>query len=298
MAKLKPRAAARKPDDSSAALRAISLLEHIAGIDTAVSLADLVPRVGLPKPTVHRVLLLLERAGLLTREPAGKSYSVGARLARLGRDVMLNASVRAARHTILRRLVEEVGETCNLTMLDQGQVLYIDRVESSWPLRVDLKAGSMVPLHCSASGKLFISRLTPAKRRTLLPQLTLTRFTENTITDIAALEAELEKIRGKGVAVDNEEYLAGLVCVAVPVVLNDGRLCASLAVQAPVARLSVARALDHVPSLMRAAQSMAGTFELPDVGTLAKAGAGKGAAAKPRAAANAGASARTPARTR
>lgn len=249
------------PDESSAALRAIAILEHISRLDAPISLADLIPRVALPKPTVHRMLVLLERAGLLTREPTGKSYSVGPRLAYLARDVMLNATVRATRHAILRRLVAEVGETCNLTMLDQGQVMYMDRVESAWPLRVDLKAGSVVPLHCSASGKLFMSRMPPAKRRALIAQLLLTRYTDNTITDAARLDAELERIRAKGVAVDNEEYLAGLVCVAVPVVLQDGRVCASVAVQAPVARLPVARALEHVPLLTRAAASMAETFE-------------------------------------
>ncbi len=295
MATPKQREPAKQADESSAALRAISILEHIAGAGNAVSLADLLPRVGLPKPTVHRMLLLLERAGLLTREPASKSYSVGARLARLGRDVMLNATVRAARHTILRRLVGEVGETCNLTMLDQGQVVYIDRVESAWPLRVDLKAGSMVPLHCSASGKLFISRMPAAKRRSLLAQLMLTRFTDNTITEIAPLEAELERIRSRGVAVDNEEYLAGLVCVAVPVMLKDGRICASVAVQAPVARMSVARGLQQVPLLTRAAASMAETFEPPPKDTDSARGKRGGETAPGAAGAR---TARAPARAR
>ena len=252
-----------KPADTSAALRAISIMETVVAADAPLSLTAIMAAVELPKPTVHRMIVLLEHAGLLMREPLGKNYSVGLRLARLGREVMLNSNVRATRHIILQRLVTEVGETCNLTMLYEGQVIYIDRVDSAWPLKVDLKPGSLVPLHCSASGKLFMSRMPAAKRRTLLGQLPLARFTDNTITDPKKLKAELDRIRSESVAVDKEEYLDGLVCVAVPVMLGDGRLCASVAVQAPVARLSIARALEYVPLLKRAAEILATTFEAP-----------------------------------
>ena len=97
----------------------------------------------------------------------------------------------------------------------------------------------------------------------MLGQLPLARFTNNTITDPKKLKTELDRIRSESVAVDKEEYLDGLVCVAVPVMLGDGRLCASVAVQAPVARLSIARALEYVPLLKRAAEILATTFEAP-----------------------------------
>jgi IclR family acetate operon transcriptional repressor len=245
----------------SATLRAIGILERVVARDEPVSLTDIVTATGLAKPTTHRMLALLEYAGLLVREPVDKSYSVGPRLAALGLDIMLNASVRSARHAILLKLVSDIGETCNLTMLDNGQIIYADRVDSAWPLKVDLKPGSHVPLYCSASGKLFLSWMPPSKRSAMLEQIALERLTDNTITDIEALETELVQTRARRVAVDNEEYLAGLVCVAVPVTLTNGRLCASVAVQAPVARLPLARALEFVPILQQAARQMAATYE-------------------------------------
>ena len=251
-----------KPDSSSAALRAFAILEVVIKADRPISMSEIVEELGLPKPTVFRILSTLEDAGLVLREPGGKDYSVGNRLARFGLDIMTNNSVRMKRHAILQKVAEQIGETCNLTMLDGSNVVYIDRVESSWPLKVDLKPGSLVPLHCSASGKLFLSRLPRPKRRALLENLVLTRYTERTITDMDLLEAELDRVKASHVAVDNEEYLAGLVCIAVPITLKDGRLCASLAVQAPLARLTIARALEHVPLLTRAAESMATTFEV------------------------------------
>lgn len=249
------------PDPSSAALRAFALLELIVGADAPTSIAELVERTALPKPTVFRILTMLESAGLAVREPSGKAFTVGPRLARLGRDIMMNNSVRAQRHAILRRVAGEIGETCNLTMMEDDVVVYVDRVEAQFPLKIDFQPGSRVPMHCSASGKLFLSQMPQQKRRAMLEALMLTRYTPNTITHVDLLEAELDRVAVAKVSVDNEEYLAGLICLAVPVTDREGRIIACLAVQAPVARLSLNRAMEHLPALRRAADAMALTFD-------------------------------------
>src|SRR5690606_10634812 len=146
-------------------MRVFALLELIATQDRLVSLHGLVDETGLPKPTVHRMLQQLEAAHLLQRENDGRSYGVGPRLRRFAEDLLLNDTVHGARHAVLRRLTAEVGETCNLTMLSGGEVLYLDRVETDEPLRIFLHPGSRVPAYCSASGKLFLSELSPAQRR-------------------------------------------------------------------------------------------------------------------------------------
>lgn len=248
-------------DSSSAALRAFTLLELIVAADAAISMADLVERTALPKPTVFRILTLLEAAGLVVREPKGKAFTVGPRLARLGRNIMMNNSVRAQRHAILRRVAEQIGETCNLTMMEDDAVVYVDRVETQFPLKIDFQPGSRVPLHCSASGKLFLSQMPQAKRRAMLETLLLTRYTSNTVTHLDLLEAELDRVAANRVGIDNEEYLAGLICVAVPVTDSRGKIIACLAVQAPAARLSLSRAMEHLPALQRAADAMAVTFD-------------------------------------
>jgi len=173
---------------------------------------------------------------------------------------MLNASVRERSHTILQGLVAEIGETCNLTMLDGPEVVYLDRVESAWPLRVTLHPGSRVPLHCTASGKLLLALLPTPRRKRLLASLTLDRHTENTLTDARKLESELTRIRRAGSSVDDQEFMTGLVCVAAPVALPSGRVVASVAVHAPVARMPLARALTHLPALKRAAAAIGATF--------------------------------------
>ncbi|HLB15469.1 MAG TPA: IclR family transcriptional regulator [Burkholderiales bacterium] len=249
----------QKEDRTPATLRAFAVLEALAAADQPATLARLVESCKLPKPTVYRMLAMLEQAGLVWREPASRGYTPGPRLAALGRDVMLNGSLRAERHSILARLVEVIGETCNFTMLDGAEVVYLDRVEAAWPLRVTLSPGSHVPLHCTASGKLLLALLPKAARTRLLAHLALSRHTDTTITDGKRLAAELAQIRASRFATDNEEYHAGLVCVAVPVMDARRRACAAIAVQALASRMPLRRALEHLPVLRSAADAMAAT---------------------------------------
>ncbi|MDW8468676.1 MAG: IclR family transcriptional regulator, partial [Burkholderiales bacterium] len=226
------------------------------------SLADLSTEARLPKPTLYRMLGMLAGAGLVAREPGTRRWAPGPRLAALARNTMLNGGLaRAARRAVLARLVEAIGETCNFTMLDGAEVLYLERVEAAWPLRMALAAGSRVPVHCTASGKLLLAMLPKESRTRLLAHLSLSRHTAATITDRAALEAELARIRAQGYATDNEEYLAGLVCIAVPVAASSRRAVAALAVQAPASRMPLARALEHLPLLRRAAGELSETLE-------------------------------------
>jgi IclR family acetate operon transcriptional repressor len=249
-----------KLDRTPPLLRAFALLEHVARARGAVSLQEITDAAQLPKPTVYRMLGVLDDAGLIAREPDGRRVVAGPRLARFAREVMLNESVRAPRHAILKRLAEDIGETVNLTMLDRGEVVYLDRVETEWPLRMTLQPGSRVPLHCTASGKLLLALLPTARRRRIVDELALTPFTDHTIVDRRRLDTELAAIRRAGLATDNEEYLAGLVCVAVPVTAG-GRVAACVAVHAPVARMPLASAMGHLPALRRAAQALGASFD-------------------------------------
>lgn len=242
-------------------LRAFALLEHLVNTDGPVSLADIAQDVALPKASLHRMLASLEAGGLVIREPGQKNaYVIGPRLAQLALGVVMHSGTRRLRHAILTRLVADLGETCNLTMLHETEVLYLDRMEAPWPLRLDLKPGSRVPAYCSASGKLLLSMLPREQRAALVRALKLERFTQNTITDPELLEAELDRTAHKRIAIDNEEFLAGIVCVAAPVVDENGTCIAAIAVHAPVSRAPLSRALEFVPRLQEAAKELAKTF--------------------------------------
>ncbi len=238
-------------------LRLFALLEVIAQRDEPFTQQAMVEKIGLPKPTVHRMLQQREGVGLLQREGNGRHYSTGSRLRRLAENLMFNSSTQGARHAVLRKLVETLGESCNLTCFAGGEVLYLDRVETAAPLRFYLHPGSRVPAHCSATGKLFLSQMSTARRRRLLSAVPLERFTQNTFTEIDQLESEVAQVGRQGYAVDNEEFLPGLLCLGVLVPGEDGFANMGLAVQAPTIRFSRDKALASLPVLREAAQSLA-----------------------------------------
>jgi IclR family transcriptional regulator, acetate operon repressor len=247
--------------ENSSTLKALSVLEALVRASAPATLTELMQATGLPKPSLHRTLALFEDAGYVQREPAGRAYAVGPRLSSLGLAILTNDAVATLRRAILRQLVVDVGETCNLAMLRKGEVVYLDRVEADWPLRLHLPMGSAVPPHCSASGKLLLASRPAAEREALLAHLPLPRFTAHTLTDRALLAKELDRIVATGYSVDDEEYVLGVACVAVPVRLGNGEVCAAVAVHAATARLPLQRALEFAPRLHEAAQRIASTFE-------------------------------------
>ena len=253
-------------DDSGASstLRAFAVLEQIATSDESLTLEELTRISALPKPTVHRILRLLMRGGLVERQALDKRYVIGARVSALALAVQMRSPHRRERRAILARLVEAIGETCNFTMLDGSEVVYLDRVETSAGVRLHMDAGSRVPLHCTASGKLLLSALPPAQVRRLLGSGPLARYTDRTNTSIAALERELVKIRASGVGIDVGEYLVGSVCLAVPVRDAQGRMCAAVAVHGPAPRMTLKKGYTFLPAMRQAADEIAATL-LPEV---------------------------------
>jgi DNA-binding IclR family transcriptional regulator len=245
------------PAGDTPAMRLIALLEVIAAKDERPTLQRLAVETGWPKPTVHRMLQQLEAAGLLQRERDGRQYATGVRLRRLAENLLLHDSHHGARHAVLRHLVGEIGESCNITALSGGEVVYLDRVETAAPLRFYLHPGSRVPAHCSASGKVFLAQMTAEQRRRLLAHAPLEKYTANTATTLPALERAVARVQRDGYALDDEEFLPGLVCLAVGVPAASGRSSLCVAVQAPVVRATVETAKRWLPALRRAAQSLA-----------------------------------------
>lgn len=244
----------------SATLRAFAVLEHIAAAEEPPTLEELTRAIGLPKPTIFRILRLLMRGGLVQREVHEKRYLVGERASALALDVQMQSPRRRERRAILSRLVEAIGETCNFTMLDGTDVVYLERVETSASVRLHMKTGSRVPLHCTASGKLLLSEMPLTQVWRLLGPGPLPRYTQRTIVSMSALERELYKIRASGVGTDNGEYLVDSVCLAVPVRDQRARICAAVAVHGPAPRMTLKKGYGFLPAMKNAAAAIAATL--------------------------------------
>ena len=241
---------------SSPVVRMFALLELIAAKDNFVSLQMLAAETGLPKPTLHRMLSTFVAEGLLVRQTDKRLYGTGPRLRDFAETLLMNATQHGARHSVLLSLVRELGETCNITTLSGAEVLYLDRVETKEPLRFHLRPGSRVPVHASASGKLLLGQLDASTRRKLLGHTELERFTDATLVDPDLLEEEIQRSRKQGYAVDDEEFVHGLVCFAVLVPGPEGRSSQCVAVQGPSLRLTIADSDRVLPALRRAATAL------------------------------------------
>lgn len=245
---------------NAAALRAFRVLDYVALHADGCAASAIVEALALPKQTVHRIVTQLQMAGLLIREPGTRRVQLGARITRFATHALMNGYANRERHAILRGLVEDIGETCNLTALAGSDVVYLDRVETAWPLRVMLAPGSHVPLHATASGKLLLALLPKAQRERLLGVLPLRPLTSNTIVDVRRLTRELEETRRRRIGINRNEHLSGLIAVAVPVMLDRRRACAAVAVQAPVGRMTLEQLLARVPRMRAAADAIARTL--------------------------------------
>lgn len=226
-----------------------------------LTLAELSRTVGLPKATVHRLAGLVEAEGLIERDPLARRYVVAGRFDDLALNALRTAPLHRNRRQLLQRLSERLGETVNLGVLHGGEVMYLERVESAWPLRMELKPGSRVPIHCTAIGKLLLAFAPTAVRERLLMVAALEARTAHTITEPARLREALEATRRRGWSEDDEEFLAGVCCIAVPVRGARAKVLAGLAVSAPTARLPLDRARTMVPDLREAADQLGAYLE-------------------------------------
>src|SRR5258708_9683394 len=143
-----------------ATLKAFGVLEVLVRAARAVTLSELMQATELPKPTLHRVLALFEEAGFLSREPGGRAYMIGDRLSRFGLEVLRNDTAATERRMVLRRAVSDIQESCNLAVLYKRALIYLDRIEANWPLRLQIPVRhASIPPHCCASGKLLLAHL-------------------------------------------------------------------------------------------------------------------------------------------
>lgn len=232
--------------------RAFGVLELVAARRTAMSLSELASASGLAPATLHRLARTLVDLGYLRQEPS-RHYALGPRLFLLaeGSSMMLNSV--ALPH--LGHLVDAIGETANLAMLDGDQVAYVAQVPGRHSMRMFTEVGRRVLPHCTAVGKALLASSSDDEVRALVSRTGLPRHTPRTITEPDDLLAELERVRERGYAVDEGEQEVGVRCVAVAVPRSTLRL--AMSVSGPAPRMSDELLAHAVPVLQEAARSVA-----------------------------------------
>jgi DNA-binding IclR family transcriptional regulator len=240
--------------DKSPVLRALSLLSHVATSAEPVALADLARALRLPKPTSYRLATALEATGYLAKDPLTKRYVVGARFEDIALSAIRNGTGHEPRRIMLDALAERIGARINVAIVKSGRLLLVEWVESSSPLRVNLKPETHIPVHCSASGKLLVAYGAERLQSEFIKAAPYDALTKRTIVSARAMMRELAEIRRRGFAEDNEEFLPGVNCLAVPIRNGSGEVVAGLAAMAPVMSLPLAKLRRHVPDLQDCAK--------------------------------------------
>ncbi len=247
-------------DRSSVSQKSFAVMECIGSSGRPLTKSEIAVLLDIPTPTVHRIVHQLDMDGLLVHEAGSRGYVPGPRLFNFALHVFQVAVRYGSKHAILERLSAATGETCNFGIISGGSLLYADRVEASWPFGLRYEVGSRVPLHCTSMGKLLLAHQPKRRREHLLSLSDLHGYTANTMTEISQLEEQFVQIRARGYSLDDQEFLAGVNCAAVPVRDARGKVCAAVAVSAPQTRMPLSVAINNVPLLQEAAEEISAAW--------------------------------------
>jgi IclR family transcriptional regulator, KDG regulon repressor len=210
-------------------LKALRILDTLGDCPGGLGITDLATSLKAPKSTVHRLIATLEAAGYAVFEPPTARYILGSRLARLGEQLNLQSPLLTFGVATLETLTHECQEASHMAILEGTEVVYISREESKEPVRISFGMGHRAPAHCTALGKALLAGLTDAEIRMLYKNKgRLQRLTPYTTTSLANLLGEIAAVRREGIAIDNEEYMTGLRCIAAPVRDYSGRIVAAM----------------------------------------------------------------------
>jgi DNA-binding IclR family transcriptional regulator len=225
--------------------RMMSLLHVLAGHRDATTLKSLAEHTGLHPSTAHRILAVMVESRLAERVGAG-SYRLGIHLLELGNVVKSRLNVRHEALPFMRALQQELGETINLSVRQNDDIVYVERaIGNRGMMRIVQVDGARAPLHITSIGKIFLAYDGPEKSREYAKRTGLPRYTRNTFTDTTKFLKELELVKQQGFAFDNEEAETGVACIGAGIRNDEGVLIAGLSVSAPTDRLDKAWA-DHV----------------------------------------------------
>ncbi|SEQ01358.1 DNA-binding transcriptional regulator, IclR family [Loktanella sp. DSM 29012] len=237
--------------------KALDVLDQVADFGRPVRFSEVLERADYPKPTLYRLMQTLTHQGMLQFDAERQTYSPGARLVRLAHTAWAQSSLVQVASPHIQKLSAETGETVHLAQIDAGQVLYLDKRNAAEPVPMYSQAGRVGPVYCTGVGKVMLAHLPDDQAQNVISQQSFHRFTPQTITTAAALEQEIRAIRADGFAFDREEHEPGIICVALPVISDNGRVLGAVSVTSTTQRTSLAALQALAPRVCDAAQAIA-----------------------------------------
>jgi DNA-binding IclR family transcriptional regulator len=236
--------------------RAIEVLECVTAHNGALTVDQIAAATRLPKTTVFRVLATLAARRVIERDEHKQTYRLGMLALVIGARAMGDLDLRRSARAHLEQLVADTGETVHLSILSEDKALCIDKLDASRSMRMASFVGFLDPLHCSGVGKALLAFQDEPTRQRLLARLQLEPHTPRTITDRAALVAQIDETRARGYAIDDEEIEVGLRCVAAPIRDHSGAVAAAVSISGPTTRITEASLTELAKAVGACARSI------------------------------------------
>ncbi|MDA5094742.1 IclR family transcriptional regulator [Aliiroseovarius sp. KMU-50] len=219
--------------------KALRMLDLVAEFGRPVRFTDILAMSPHPKATTYRLLQTLTNQHMLEFNEGDGTYALGGRLMRLAHAAWKTASLAPIARPFIEDLAAEVGETVHLAQIDQGQVLFVDKLQATDRFETLAQVGKIAPAYCTGVGKAMLAFLAPKRLQLAMLQQAYFQYTPATITNAAALESELEQIRASGIAYDREEHEEGIISIAAPILSSNGRVIGALSIATATTRHSL-----------------------------------------------------------
>ncbi len=221
--------------------RGLRVIEAIADAGGSARVSEIARKTALPRSTTHHLLRSLTDFGYLVQEGETRSYMLAPKIFRLTGRNWTQAQLAEISIPFLDELSRRTGEGTSLAILREGVVTVVAKRDSEGPVRVVQQVGATRPIYCTAVGKTLSAWLPERELDATFGRIVFKRFTAKTITTVAAFRQQLARIRAAGFAMDNEEHIEGIRCLATPVRDQSGEVCAALCIVGPKNRLSLQR---------------------------------------------------------
>jgi IclR family KDG regulon transcriptional repressor len=254
-----------KLESNSSVERSLAILEYISKRKGPVGIGDIATALDLPKSTTHRLLELLKARNFVEQAKENEKYEIGIKAIEVGMGGLKNWVDIASSY--VRYISDELGETSFISVFDNGEIVYVYKVEGTKSVITNAQLGTRKPIHCTALGKAIVSNFSLKEVDKILSVKGMAKYTEKTIIDRQKYLEELSLVREKGYAIDDEEAEEGLTCIAVPIFTYTGQVRAALSVAGPTERMvinqemvikhlkdaaeNVSRRLGYVPTMDR-----------------------------------------------
>jgi len=243
---------APSPKPVQALDRAMALLLDLADSGSA-TLTEIASRIGMPASSAHRVLTTLQARKFVELDEASQKWAIGIETFRVGSVYLKQTNVAEAARPVLRRLVDDTGETANLAIADDGDVVFIGQIETHQPIRAFFRPGTRGHMHSSGIGKALLADLPRTSVEKILRHKGLPEFTNKTLTSPERLFANLDDIRARGWSLDDEERYLGMRCVAASIYNAFGEAIAGISISGPTIRFTDAGVPELGPKVADAA---------------------------------------------